>query len=71
VPSATASTNDLPRLDCALEAAVVAHWNDLMPDSPTGGAMEIVYGTSAEHTLHERCRSRHNPNIAHPTTGTL
>jgi hypothetical protein len=51
VQLATASTNDLPRLDCALEAAVVAHWNDLMPDSPARGAMEILYGTAADHIL--------------------
>jgi hypothetical protein len=44
-------TNDPLRLDRALEAAVVAHWNDLMPDSVASGAMEIVYGTATDHTL--------------------
>lgn len=47
----TTSTNDALRLDRVLEAAVVAHWNDLMPGSAARGAMEIVYGTATNHTL--------------------
>ena len=47
----TTCTNDALRLDRALEAAVVAHWNDLMPGSAARGAMEMVYGTATNHTL--------------------
>jgi len=47
----TTSTNAALRLDQALEAAVVAHWNELMPGTAARGAMEIVYGTAIDHTL--------------------
>jgi hypothetical protein len=49
--AATTSTNAALRLDQALEAAVVAHWNELMPGTAARGAMEIVYGTAIDHTL--------------------
>jgi len=47
----TTLKNDPVRLDRALEAAVVAHWNDLMPNSNATGAIEIMYGTGTDHTI--------------------